>query len=210
MTLPVDPLALWPFLIGVLLVEATPGPNMGYLAALSVSEGRKAGMKAVLGVTLGLSVYMILAVIGVAQIIARLPLVYSVLRWAGVAYLLYLAWSAWQASDETSPSDSEGGFAAPFWRGFLANILNPKAIVFYVSLLPSFVSAERAAIWVQALIFGLLHILISILVHTAIVAGAAHTGSLLDDNVGQTRLRRIMALLIACVAVWLAWETRRA
>ena len=206
---PVDPAALLPFLIGVLLVEATPGPNMGYLAALSVSEGRRAGMKAVLGVTLGLSVYMIAAVIGVAQIVARLPLVYAILRWAGVAYLLFLAWQAWQEADETSPSASEDGFSAPFWRGFLANVLNPKAAVFYVSLLPTFISAERGQYWVQALIFGLLHIIISVLVHTTIVVGGAHAGGLLDDGVGKTRLRRIMALLIAAVAIWLAWETRQ-
>ena len=204
---PVDPAALLPFLIGVLLVEATPGPNMGYLAALSVSEGRRAGMKAVLGVTLGLSVYMIAAVIGVAQIVARLPLVYAILL-GGVAYLLYLAWQAWQEADEASPSTSEDEFSAPFWRGFLANILNPKAAVFYVSLLPTFISAERGQYWVQALIFGLLHIIISVLVLT-IVVGGAHAGGLLDDGVGKTRLRRIMALLIAAVAIWLAGETRQ-
>src|SRR5690606_24551245 len=81
---------------GVLLVELTPGPNMGSLAALSASQGRTAGFRAVAGVTLGLAFYMLLAVLGVAEILAAAPLVYGALRWAGVAYLLYLAWEAWR------------------------------------------------------------------------------------------------------------------
>ena len=208
MTLPIDPYMLWPFFVAVLFVEATPGPNMGYLAALSASEGRSAGMKAVAGVTLGLSVYMIAAVIGVAELIARVPVVYMALRWAGVFYLLYLAWDAWQGAAETSPSTSETGFSNPFWRGFLANILNPKAAVFYVSLLPGFMDLSRGAFWVQALILGSVHLFVSVLIHVAIVMGAAHAGTMLEDSPRKTLFRRAMAVLIALIAIWLAWETR--
>ncbi len=80
-TFPIEPAALAPFLIAVLLIELTPGPNMGYLAALSASQGRAAGFKAVLGITLGLAFYMLLAVFGVAEVIAAAPLVYGALRW---------------------------------------------------------------------------------------------------------------------------------
>jgi threonine/homoserine/homoserine lactone efflux protein len=83
--LPIEPTALAPFLVAVFLIELTPGPNMGYLIALSGSQGREAGFKAVLGVTLGLAFYMLLAVFGVAELIAAAPLVYAALRWAGVA-----------------------------------------------------------------------------------------------------------------------------
>jgi threonine/homoserine/homoserine lactone efflux protein len=71
--LPIEPTALAPFLVAVLFIELTPGPNMGYLAALSASQGRAAGFKAVLGVTAGLALYMLLAVLGVAEIIAAAP-----------------------------------------------------------------------------------------------------------------------------------------
>jgi len=205
----VDPSVLAPFLVAVLLIELTPGPNMGYLAALSAASGRSAGMKAVLGVTLGLSIYMLAAVVGVAELIAQAPLAYQTLRWAGVVFLLYLAWQAWRGADEASPGHAPAeSDQAPFWRGLFANLLNPKALVFYVVLLPSFVAPERAPYWVQALILGGSHILISVLVHGAIVLVAARAGQLLAQRARMRSVRRVLAISIALIAFWLAWDTR--
>lgn len=205
---PVTPEAIIPFLIAVSLVELTPGPNMGYLAALSASDGRGAGLRAVAGVTLGLSVYMLATVIGLTELIAAAPGVYALLRWAGVAYLLYLAWEAWRGAVETSPGHARDVDHRPFWRGFIANVLNPKAAVFYVSLLPGFIAPDHAPFWAQALILGSAHVVVSVIVHGAIVLGAAHAGVLIA-RVGQGAvLRRAMAVAIGLVAVWLAWETR--
>jgi threonine/homoserine/homoserine lactone efflux protein len=206
--MPVAPEFIIPFLIAVSLVELTPGPNMGYLAALSASEGRGAGLRAVAGVTLGLSVYMLAAVIGVAELIAAAPMVYGFLRWAGVAYLLYLAWEAWRGAVETSPGHTGADGSAPFWRGLIANLLNPKAAVFYVSLLPGFIDPARAPIWAQALLLGSAHIIISVIIHTGIVLGAAQAGALIARVGDDVMLRRGMAVAIALIAVWLAWSTR--
>lgn len=207
-SLPVEPAALAPFLLAVLLIELTPGPNMGYLAALSASRGRAAGFKAVLGVTVGLGFYMLLAVLGVAEVIAAAPLVYGALRWAGVAYLLYLAWEAWRGASETSPGHAQDADHAPFWRGLIANVLNPKALVFYVALLPGFIAADHAPFWVQALILGSLHLAISFIVHSMIVLGAAHAGRLMAESRSAVTVRRSLAIGIALIAAWLAWETR--
>lgn len=209
MALPVDPAILASFLVAVALIEATPGPNMGYLAALSAASGRAAGMRAVLGVTLGLSIYMLAAVLGVAELIAQAPLAYQGLRWAGVLFLLYLAWQAWRGTDEVLPGQvSKERDHAPFWRGLIANLLNPKALVFYVALLPGFVAPERAPYWVQALILGGGHILISVIVHSGIVLVAAHAGTLLAQQGRMRAVRRVLAVGIALIALWLAWDTR--
>lgn len=209
MALPIEPSVILPFLAAVTLIELTPGPNMGYLAALSASQGRAAGFKAVLGVTAGLGVYMLLAVAGVAELIAAAPLLYGALRWAGVAYLLYLGREAWRGARETSPghADSQADHA-PFWRGFVANVLNPKAAVFYVTLLPGFIAADHAAFWLQALILGSAHIAISLLVHSLIVIGAAQAGAIISGSAYAVTARRLMALGIVGIALWLAWETR--
>lgn len=199
---------LLPFLLAVCLIELTPGPNMGYLAALSASEGRSAGLKAVLGITAGLAFYMFLAVFGVAEIIAAVPIVLGTLRWAGVLFLLYLAWEAWRGARETSPGHTRDFDHAPFWRGFIANLLNPKALVFYVALLPGFIMSDHAPFWVQALILGSVHLVISVLVHGAIVVGAARVGGILAASSHALVARRIMAVGIAVVAMWLVWETR--
>lgn len=181
---------------------------MGYLAALSASQGRAAGFKAVLGITLGLAFYMLLAVLGVAEVIAAVPLVYGVLRWAGVLYLLYLAWEAWGGAIETSPGHARDVDNAPFWRGLIANVLNPKALVFYVALLPGFIAADHAAFWIQALLFGSLHLAVSFFVHSAIVLGASRAGAVVVGSRNAVTIRRALAVGIALIAVWLAWETR--
>jgi len=206
--LPVEPSVILPFLLAVSLIELTPGPNMGYLAALSASEGRVAGFKAVLGVTAGLAFYMLLAVFGVAELIAAAPLAYGALRWAGVLYLLYLAWEAWRGARETSPGHTRDVDHAPFWRGLIANLLNPKAAVFYVTLLPGFIADDHAAFWVQALILGSAHLVIAFLIHGLIVVGAARAGQLIAATSHAPTARRAMAVGIAFIAVWLAWETR--
>jgi threonine/homoserine/homoserine lactone efflux protein len=208
--LPIEPAVLLPFLLAVVLIEVTPGPNMGYLAALSASQGRVAGFRAVLGVTVGLAFYMILAVAGVAELIAAAPLVYGLLRWAGVLFLLYLAWEAWRGVDEASPGHPADVDHAPFWRGLVANVLNPKAAVFYVTLLPGFIADDHAPFWIQALMLGSVHLLVSFVIHSAIVIGAARMGAPLASEGRATAVRRLMAVAIALIAVWLAWETRSA
>ena len=79
------------FLLAVVLLELTPGPNMAYLATLALSQGRVAGLIATAGVASGLAVHAIVAGLGAGVLIPEYPLLYSVLRWAGVAFLLYLA-----------------------------------------------------------------------------------------------------------------------
>lgn len=207
-SLPIEPTVIAPFLLAVSLIELTPGPNMGYLAALSASEGRVAGFKAVLGVTTGLAFYMVLAVFGVAELIAAAPLVYGALRWAGVFYLLYLAWEAWRGASETSPGHTRAMDHAPFWRGLIANLLNPKAAIFYVTLLPGFIAADHAAFWVQALILGAAHLAVAFVIHGLIVLGAARAGRVIAATTHAPMARRVLAVGIAAIAAWLAWETR--
>ena len=197
-----------PFLVAVSLIELTPGPNMGYLATLSASEGRRAGFRAVFGITTALAIYMLSAAVGVAELIATVPLALATLRWAGVAFLVYLGWQAWVGAREPSPGHGDGFEQAPFWRGFIANILNPKALVFYVALLPGFIAPDRAPFWAQALILGVAHLLISVFVHAGIVIAAARAGQLLAESSYIVFVRRGLAVGIVLVAVWLAWDTR--
>ena len=79
------------FVIAVLLLELTPGPNMAYLAALSLTRGRRAALAGVVGVALGLVAHAVLSALGMGVLVADSPLVYEALRWAGVAFMLFLA-----------------------------------------------------------------------------------------------------------------------
>lgn len=206
---PVDPALIAPFVVAVLLIELTPGPNMGYLAALSAVQGRRAGFYAVAGVTCGLSVYMLAAVFGLTEVFRLHRPLYELLRWAGVIYLGWLAWDAWRAGEHVEPDSSPA--SRPwllFQRGFLANILNPKAALFYVTLLPGFIAEDRGPAARQALILGSLHILISVLIHGSIVLSADKAGRLVARAASGVWVSRCLAISILVIAIWLAWETR--
>ncbi len=125
----------------MLLLELTPGPNMAYLAALAVARGRAAGLYATLGVTLGLSAHALVTVFGAGALIQHYPWLYEALRWVGVAYLFYLAWEGWLAESDNLPErlSARSDGAPLFLRGFLSNVFNPKSILFFVSVVPSFV-----------------------------------------------------------------------
>jgi threonine/homoserine/homoserine lactone efflux protein len=133
------------FALTALIIEITPGPNMGYLAVLSLSRGWRVGVAAVVGVALGHAAYGLAAALGVATLIEASPLLYEVLRWAGVAYMLWLAYETWATSGETSPDvtkDHVSHARLAFERGLITNLLNPKAAIFFVIISPSFCSRD--------------------------------------------------------------------
>ena len=209
MTLPVDPSILLPFLAAVILMEITPGPNMGWLALVSLSQGRTAGLAAVAGITLGLSLWMLAAAFGLTEVVMRWPALYQAIRWAGVLFLLYLAWDAWRSTDATARQTPEPALLRQlFRRGLIGNLLNPKAALLYVVLLPGFMRPGYGAPLVQALALGSLHIGISIVVHSAIVLTASRAGGSLLTRQQSPVMRTLMALSLVAVAAWTAWETR--
>jgi len=206
---PIDPADLAAFLIAALVMEITPGPNMTYLAVLSVRHGQIAGLRAVLGVTLGLSAYMPAAAFGLTEVLALSAPLYALLRWSGIVFLLWIAWDTLRGGDlDFAPSALD----RPFWRGLIANLLNPKAALLYVTLLPNFIAPDHAPVWVQAIILGSCHIAISILVHGSIVISAGRLHVFVSRAFaagGDGWIRRCSAAIIALTAVWLAWETER-
>ena len=204
---------IFTFLLAVLLLELTPGPNMAYLATLALSHGRTAGLIATIGVASGLALHAMVAGLGVGLVIQQYPLLYEVLRWIGVGYLLYLAWEGWRTENETPPERTDlANVAGPlFLRGFLSNVFNPKSVLFFVSVLPTFVGTGAGApsLPTQMAVFGILYVGIATAVHGAIVVLAAQLRPWLVQGPRQQTVRRILSVLLALLAIWLAWATRR-
>lgn len=192
----------------MLLIEATPGPNMAYLAALSMTEGRRAGLRAVAGVALGLALIGAAAAFGLAEVLTRSPTLWQALRWAGVAFLLWLAWEGWHGSGETSPGTASGGELRHFVRGLTTNLLNPKAALFYVALLPKFISADAPAL-PQALALTALSVAVATMIHLAIVLLAAQAHGMLNSPARARTVRRVLALALVGVTLWFAASTAR-
>ena len=189
------------FAIASLLVELTPGPNMAWLALLAATEGRRRGLAAVAGVATGLALMGAAAAFGLAALVQAQPLVYLALRWAGLAYLLWLAFRAWVGADR-----EEGGpMGLSAWRyfrqGVITNVLNPKAAVFFVTVVPSFLPSDASLM--QSLEFSAIYVAVATAVHAAIVvaAGAAH-GALTNPS-RVNFARKTMALALVGVAIWL-------
>lgn len=193
------------FLTAMAVVELTPGPNMGWLAALSAQSGKRMGMIAVLGITLGLFLQLIAAATGLSALIGELPFVYHSLRWAGVAFMLYLAWEAWRDTGSAATARMNG--VAGFNRGLIANILNPKALVFYILVVGQFAEPADGPIWQQILALGLIHLCVAILVHTGIVLLAGHLGEALEGWRTSAPARLVFAGVLVAIAIWIALST---
>lgn len=193
-----------------LVIELTPGPNMAYLALLSASQGRRAGVAAALGVGLGLLVVGIATALGLAAIISNSSFLYEVLRWGGVAYLFWLAWEAWQTADETSPgkADAFDNRVMLFRRGLITNLLNPKAAVFYVAILPTFVDASRNVVG-QTVTLSIIYVVIATAVHMTIVMLAGVTQPLIENPRQSLIIRRVLAIVLAGIAIWFGVASRR-
>jgi len=201
---------LLPFLVAVAVIELTPGPNMGYLAVVAGQSGWRAGLTVVAGVTLGLAIYLAASVVGLAEAALRWPWVYETLRWAGVAYMLWLAADTWRSAADIEGPPPEA--RSLFLRGLINNLLNPKAAVFYVAVLPGFVRPGTGQPVLQMLILGGIHLAVSVIVHLLIVLTASRASSAVvtDAAVSRSiRRQRLFAVALAAIAVWLAVSSAR-
>ena len=184
-----------------LIVELTPGPNMAWLAVLAATEGRRRGFAAVAGVALGLAIVGLAAALGLAALIAAQPVAYQVLRVAGSAYLLWLAWEAWSGADGDEAGRLGQTAGHYFGQGVITNVLNPKAAVFYIAILPEFLPPAPGLPLVVG--FSGIYVGVATLVHGAIVAGAGTAQGWLSDGPRLVRARKLAALALVAVAIWL-------
>ena len=197
------------FVLTSALIEMTPGPNMTWLAIVAVTEGRKPGFAAVAGVALGLAGIGLAAALGLAALIAASPLSYQFLRWAGVLYLLWLAWDGWRGPGGTAdgPDADAMRLAIQFRRGLITNLLNPKAAVFYVAVLPGFLDPV-APVLGATLTLTLIYVAVATAIHAGIVAAAGTARSWLEHPAREQAVRRVLSAGLALVALWFAWKTR--
>jgi threonine/homoserine/homoserine lactone efflux protein len=189
------------FLLTSFLIELTPGPNMAWLAALALSKGRKPALIAVVGVASGLALLGCLAALGLGAVVAASPWLYQTIRAFGFLYLLWLAWQTWQPAPP-----EEGGFGS-FRDGLVTNLLNPKAGLFYVAVLPAFIDPAKGPVFNQTLILVAAYVAVATAVHAAIVIFAARAREAFVGNGWIVPVRRSLALGLAAVALWFLWKT---
>ena len=197
-----------------LLLVLTPGPNMLYLISRSLCQGRAAGVVSLAGVVLGFFVHMLAASLGVTALFLAVPMAFEALKWAGAAYLL---WMAWQALRPGAASPFEQTHALPaesprrlFVMGLLTSILNPKVAIFYLSIFPQFVNAAHGSVLWQSVTLGLVQIFTSFSVNLLITLFAARIALWFAGRPLWLRVQKwLMGTVLAGLAVRLALEQRR-
>lgn len=163
------------FLAGAVALAMAPGPDMAFTLATAASRGPRAGLGAVAGISVGGAVWTIAAALGLAALISASEHALNVVRYAGAAYLLWLAWKTLRSLDGLPEGHASRDAWHAFRRGFLTNLLNPKIGLFFLAFLPQFANPEIGPVWLQMLTLGGIFFLIGsgILVGVAIAAGAA-------------------------------------
>ncbi len=194
------------FALAILLIELTPGPNMAWLAALALGQGRRAGLVACAGIALGLLINALVAGFGVAAFIIANPGWWQVLRWGGVLFMLWLAWEAWR--EAADPVVSDGAvLARPLSRHFLSglvvNLLNPKALIFFAILIPQYMGTATPPAGLVVAV-SLVSVTIATLVHVGIVLAGGSLSVWLADSGRNRPVRRVLALSLVGVAIWFA------
>ena len=156
----------WEFLLTSLVVVASPGTGVVITLAAALSHGRRAAVVAAFGCTLGILPHMLAAITGLAALLHASALAFEAVRWAGIAYLLWMAWSSLRVdgplairADAAPRRDREVIPAA-----ILANLLNPKLSIFFLAFLPQFIAAEEAAPLVRMLALSLVFMLMTFVV----------------------------------------------
>ncbi len=191
------------FFITVMVLFITPGPDMAFLVATGVSQGRKPAFFASLGVTLAMFIHGIAAAIGLSAIIATFPIAFDVIRYAGAVYLVWLAIKSIQSRD--AQHETATTIKSPlenFRRGFFTNLLNPKAILFEAVFLPQFTNPEFGSIGLQVFILGTILALLGFLWNSflAIASGSAST-LLVSNSKFQSFQKWLLGTVYAGLAV---------
>jgi len=174
------PLDLWTFLIAITLLTMTPGADTMIVIRNTLRGGAKDGLVSSLGICSGLFVHATLSAVGISAILLYSATAFTFLKTLGALYLLWLGFSSlksfWNAKKvhQTPVAQKPFCFLVSLQEGFLSNVLNPKAVIFYMAFLPQFISHEHSAL-LQSLFLALLHFSIAtlwqaILIYTIVSA----------------------------------------
>lgn len=170
------------FIPACLALNVTPGPDIFFVLSQAFSERRYAGLWAALGLGLSYLGHTLLAVIGLSALIMQSATAFTVIKYLGAAYLLYLGWNSLRSTSVmTLPqAQSSGNTVRIFYRGLMVGLLNPKVALFFLAFLPQFIRQESGAVSLQLLTLGLVFTL------TATLCNGAY------GLLGQ-RLKRVLA-----------------
>jgi threonine/homoserine/homoserine lactone efflux protein len=196
--------ALGVFLVALGMV-LTPGPNMMYLVSRSLTQGRRAGIVSLAGTGVGFLIYLTATNLGLSVIFTAVPWLYVGLKVAGACYLGWLAWKALRRGGVSVFTPAPMAPDSPrrlFTMGLVTNLLNPKAAVLYLSLIPQFIRPETGHVLAQGFQLGGIQIAVSLAVNLVWILTAAKVARFLDRRPVWLRVQRfLMGTVLGVLAV---------
>ncbi|NIF84161.1 LysE family translocator [Comamonas sp. Tr-654] len=201
-----------------LLLGLSPGPDNLFVLVQSAQRGWRVGLCVVAGLCLGIVGHTAAVALGLAAVVAASPMLFTVLKLCGAAYLAYLAWGAWRAPvhvEETARAQTERDVlslrVALRWmgRGVVMNLTNPKVLIFFLAFLPQFTDPARGSVALQVMVLGCVFMLAAWLVFGSIACFSGLFGQLLQRSARAQRwLNRIAATVFGALALRLVMVQR--
>ncbi|WP_312630570.1 LysE family translocator [Pantoea piersonii] len=205
------------FALSVFLLSVTPGPDMAYVIGQSVANGRRAGVVSASGVALGSCTHAIASALGLTALITASPMMFTVIKFAGAAYLIYLGGKmlldTFKRKEEQNVTEIETVKKVSAYgllsKGFITTLTNPKVLLFFISFFPQFVTPEGEHHAISFLLLGLTYALIAFLtdITFALLAGSA-AGAVSGNHKLQNWLDRIVGATFIALGVRLALTRR--
>lgn len=200
--LPLDTLLL--FIAASAALAVAPGPDNLFVLTQSAMHGRRAGLLITLGLCTGLLVHIAAVALGIAALLKTSALAFTVLKLAGAAYLLYLAWQAFRAGQTAIDAGAAGRASARalYARGIVMNVTNPKVAIFFLAFLPQFADPARGSVSLQIVLLGGVFMLTALVIFSAIAWAASRIGGWLRSSqraqVAINRIAGTVFVLLAC------------
>ncbi|GED29658.1 LysE family translocator [Brevibacillus centrosporus] len=200
----------WLFVVMSILLIILPGPDTGLATQNTIAHGKKGGFQTVFGITTGLVFHTLAAVFGLSAILVKSAVLFSVFKYVGAVYLIYLGLtSIWalKKNKGTEQEEQQGKYKhkSPFRQGLLTNLLNPKVAVFFLTFLPQFLSAGTKP-FLQFLLMGATYTMLTILWFILYVSFINYIRNWMKKPSTQRAIQGISGFVLVAFGIKLAFE----
>lgn len=197
------------FVLASIVLVIVPGPDMVYMLGRSIAQGRQAGIMAAVGFNVGGYVHLTAAMLGLSAVMATSALAFTVVKWIGAAYLIYLGVTALLSAREVVNVIAEDArtFRTIFWQSFTSDVLNPKVALFFLALLPQFINPQGSRPTLEILLLGVTVNMIALALNVTLVCSSARFTAALRRNATLSQwLHRAMGAMFVALGLRLAGE----
>ncbi len=199
------------FLVAAVLLTLMPGPDNLFVLAQSISQNKEAGFATSLGLCSGLLIHITAAAVGISALLYHSSLAFSLVKYVGAAYLLYMAIQALREQESATSSQNHPPqtYSALYRKGIIMNILNPKVSLFFLALLPQFVDQKAGNPAIQIVLLGGVFLIQALLIFYVISLFASKLSNLLTRNtIISRRINILKGILLGIIGIQIAFSDK--